>query len=44
MIQKLLLSYVLKPLGKQMDRFREKTKENIFVLFGAFLFFYQFLK
>ena len=43
MIQKLLLSYVLKPLGKQMDRFREKTKENIFVLFGAFIFFISFL-
>lgn len=42
MIQKLLITAILNPLGKLMDRFSEKAKENIFVLFSTALFFISF--
>ena len=42
MIQKLLISHILNPLGKQMDRCSETAKEYIFVFFGALTFFISF--
>lgn len=42
MIQNLLISHILKPLGKKMDCCSEKAKEYIFVFFGTLIFFISF--
>lgn len=43
MIQKLLISLLLNPLGKLVDHLSERTKDHMFVLFGLLLFVVYFV-
>jgi len=43
MIQEMLVSFLLRPLGKLMDHCSEKTKERSFVFFNLLLFLIYFV-
>ena len=43
MIQEMLISFLLRPLGKLIDHFSEKTKERAFVFFSLLLFLIYFV-